>query len=63
MDMGLVHAAGMLRVLAARRAQIGEQWVHIAVMAVVSALEAGTYGYVSWKYEHPVPMGPSPKWT
>jgi hypothetical protein len=56
MDMGLIHAAGMLRVLAARRAQFGERWVHIGVMIVVSALESGSYAYMSWKYEHPVSL-------
>jgi hypothetical protein len=56
MDIGLIHAAGMLRVLAARRAQFGERWVHIGVMIVVSALESGSYAYMSWKYEHPVSL-------
>jgi hypothetical protein len=56
MDMALIHAAGMLRVLAARRAGYGERWVHIAVMVVVSALESGTYGYMSWKFEHPATL-------
>jgi hypothetical protein len=55
-DMALIHAAGMLRVLASQTAELGERWVHIAVMVVVSALEAGTYGYMSWKYEHPVTL-------
>lgn len=53
MDVGMVYAASMLRRLAARRADPAEMRLHQAVMAIVAVLEAGTYGYMSAKYEHP----------
>jgi hypothetical protein len=52
-DVGMVYAAGMLRILAARRADGGEKRVHQLVMLTVAALEAATYAYMSWRYESP----------
>ena len=53
MDVGMIYAASMLRVLAARRAEPAEKRLHHLVMLTVAALEAGTYGYMSAHYEHP----------
>ncbi len=52
-DVGMLYAAGMLRLLATRRAGLGEQWVHVLVMVSVAAIEAATYMYMAWRYEHP----------
>lgn len=53
MDVGMVYAASMLRLLVARRASAGEMRLHQLVMAVVAILEASTYAYMSARYEHP----------
>ncbi len=53
MDVGMVYAASMLRVLNARRAIASEKRVHLFVMISVALLEAGTYLYMSSQYEHP----------
>lgn len=52
-DVSMLQAASMLRLLSSRHASLGERWLHIAVMAIVAALEASTYWYMSWQYEHP----------
>jgi hypothetical protein len=53
MDTGMLVAAATLRVLAARRAGIGERWVHMAVMLIVAVIEASTYAYMSFRFEQP----------
>jgi hypothetical protein len=53
MDVGMVYAASMLRLLNSRNAEDREKRVHQLVIAVVAILEAATYGYMSWRYEHP----------
>jgi hypothetical protein len=53
MDTGMLVAAANLRVLSARRASLGERWVHIAVMAIVAVIEASTYAYMSYRFETP----------
>jgi methionine-rich copper-binding protein CopC len=53
MDVAMVYAASMLRLLASRQAEEREKRVHQAVIAVVAALEAGTYAYMSWRFESP----------
>src|SRR5258706_10823650 len=52
-DVGMLYAASMLRLLATRRAGLGEQWVHVLVMVSVAGIEAATYMYMAWRYEHP----------
>ena len=52
-DVGMLYAASMLRLLATRRAGLGEQWVHVLVMVSVAAIEAATYCYMAWRYEQP----------
>jgi hypothetical protein len=52
-DVGMLYAASMLRLLATRRAGLGEQWVHVLVMVSVAAIEAATYMYMAWRYERP----------
>ena len=47
LDVGIVYAASMLRLLATRRAGFGEQWVHAAVMVGVASIEACTYCYMA----------------
>ncbi len=53
MDVGMIYAASMLRVLSARRAEQAEKHLHQLVMFTVAALEAGTYAYMSAHYKHP----------
>jgi hypothetical protein len=53
MDTGLLYAASMLRLLNSRQADVSEKRVHQLVIVTVAILEAGTYGYMSWRYEHP----------
>ena len=53
MDTGMLVAAATLRVLSARRARLGERWVHIAVLAIVAVIEASTYAYMSYRFETP----------
>src|SRR5260370_8544 len=52
-DVGMLYAASMLRLLATRRAGLGEQWLHVLVMVSVAAIEAAAYCYMAWRYEHP----------
>jgi hypothetical protein len=52
-DVGMLYAASMLRLLATRRAGLGEQWVHVLVMVSVAAIEAATYMDMAWRYESP----------
>jgi len=53
MDVGMVYAASKLRLLNSRNAEKREKRVHDAVIVVVTVLEASTYWYMSWRYEHP----------
>ncbi|HEY7092738.1 MAG TPA: hypothetical protein VH393_06145 [Ktedonobacterales bacterium] len=53
MDVAMVYAASMLRLLATRQAADREKRVHQAVIAVVTLLEAATYTYMSWRFESP----------
>jgi hypothetical protein len=53
MDVGMLYAASMLRLLATRRAEARERRMHMFVIVVVTVLEASTYGYMSWRYESP----------
>jgi hypothetical protein len=53
MDVAMVYAASMLRLLASRQAADREKRVHQAVIAVVTLLEAATYTYMSWRFESP----------
>lgn len=53
MDVAMVYAASMLRLLASRQAEDREKRIHQAVIAVVAVLEAGTYAYMSWRFESP----------
>lgn len=52
-DVGMLYAASMLRLLASRRADLGERWVHVLVMIGVALIEAATYIYMAYRYEHP----------
>jgi methionine-rich copper-binding protein CopC len=53
MDVAMVYAASVLRLLASRQAEDREKRIHQAVIAVVAVLEAGTYAYMSWRFESP----------
>jgi hypothetical protein len=53
MDTAMLYAASILRLLAVRRAAKEEGRLHRFVLFSVAILEAGTYGYMSWRYEHP----------
>ena len=53
MDTGSLYGAAMVRVLRGRRAPRSEQMVHLGIMGIVSALEAGTYTYMLVLYERP----------
>lgn len=50
-DVGMLYAASMLRLLATRRADLGERLVHVLVMVSVASVEASTYCYMAWRYE------------
>jgi hypothetical protein len=54
MDVAMLYAASMLRLLGMRRAEPRSMRVHRGVMATVAVLEAGTYAYMAWRYETPV---------
>ena len=54
MDVAMLRAASKIRLLATRRATRREMGLHIAVMIVISLIEAGTYCYMAAIYEHPV---------
>jgi hypothetical protein len=51
-DVGLIYAAMVLRALRTRGAPAG-YLLHSAVLVVVAAIEAGTYLYMSARYEQP----------
>jgi hypothetical protein len=53
MDTAMLYAASILRLLASRRAAKEEGRLHRWVLGSVAILEAATYGYMSWRYEHP----------
>lgn len=52
MDTGMIYAASQLRLLASRRQRRGG-WLHRIVLGCVSALESGTYVYMSARFEAP----------
>src|SRR4249919_1034616 len=54
MDVAMLYAASMLRLLGTRRAEPRSMRLHRGVMATVALLEAGTYAYMAWRYETPV---------
>src|SRR5262245_5280211 len=54
MDVAMLYAASMLRLLGMRRAEQRSMRLHRGVMATVAVLEAGTYAYMAWRYETPV---------
>ncbi len=56
MDVSMVYAASVLRMLTARRADASEKRTHQAVMAGVAILEAATYAYMSALYDHPASL-------
>ena len=49
----MLYAASILRMLAARHADQRDGRLHRFVLFGVAILEAATYGYMSWLYEHP----------
>ena len=54
MDVAMLYAASMLRLLGMRRAEPKSMRLHRGVMATVAVLEAGTYAYMAWRYETPI---------
>jgi hypothetical protein len=54
MDVAMLYAASMLRLLGMRRAEPHTMRLHRGVMATVAILEAGTYAYMAWRYETPI---------
>lgn len=56
MDVAMLYAASMLRLLGMRRAEPCSMRLHRGVMATVAVLEAGTYAYMAWRYETPVSL-------
>ncbi len=54
MDVAMLYAASMLRLLGMRRAEPRSMRLHRLVMATVAILEAGTYAYMAWRYETPI---------
>jgi hypothetical protein len=54
MDVAMLYAASMLRLLGMRRAEPRSMRLHRGVMTTVAILEAGTYAYMAWRYETPV---------
>jgi hypothetical protein len=54
MDVAMLYAASMLRLLGMRRAEPRSMRLHRGVMATVAILEAGTYAFMAWRYETPV---------
>jgi len=53
-DVAMLYAASMLRLLGMRRAVSRSMRLHRGVMATVAVLQAGTYAYMAWRYEMPV---------
>jgi hypothetical protein len=56
MDVAMLYAASMLRLLGMRRADPRSMRLHRGVMGTVAILEAGTYAYMAWRYETPVSL-------
>jgi hypothetical protein len=54
MDVAMLYAASMLRLLGMRRAEPRSMRLHRGVMATVAVLESGAYAYMAWRYESPV---------
>src|SRR5262249_23151937 len=54
MDVAMLYAASMLRLLGMRRAEPRAMRLHRGVMATVAVLEAGTYAYMALRYETPM---------
>jgi hypothetical protein len=54
MDVAMLYAASMLRLLGMRRAEAKSMRLHRGVMATVAILEAGACAYMAWRYETPV---------
>jgi hypothetical protein len=54
MDVAMLYAASMLRLLGMRRSEPRSMRLHRGVMATVAVLEAGTYAYMAWRYETPM---------
>jgi hypothetical protein len=54
MDVAMLYAASMLRLLGMGRAEPRSMRLHRGVMATVAVLEAGTYAYMAWRYETPI---------
>jgi hypothetical protein len=54
MDVAMLYAASMLRLLGMRRAEPRSMQLHRGVMTTVAVLEAGTYAYMAWRYETPI---------
>jgi hypothetical protein len=54
MDVAMLYAASMLRLLGMRRAEPRSMRLHRGVMATVAVVEAGTYAYMAWRYETPI---------
>jgi hypothetical protein len=53
-DVAMLYAASMLRLLGMRRAEPRAMRLHRGVMTTVAVLEAGTYAYMAWRYETPL---------
>lgn len=53
MDVGMLYAASMIRLLLMRRASAAEMRLHVAVLGIVAVLEASTYAYMGALYDHP----------
>jgi hypothetical protein len=56
MDVAMLYAASMLRLLGMRRADSRSMRLHRGVMATVAILEAGAYAYMAWRYETPTSL-------
>lgn len=56
MDVALIYAASMLRILNARRAESAEKRIHVAVLICASVLESGTYVFMAYQYDRPVAL-------
>lgn len=56
MDVSMIYAASVLRMLTARHAYDSEKRTHQLVMAGVAILEAATYAYMSALYDHPASL-------
>ena len=54
MDVAMLYAASMLRLLGMRRAEPRSMRLHRGVMATVAVLEVGTHAYMAWRYETPI---------